>query len=278
MPSANLVVNLTNFPTLQTITNLVRSDVRDDMAGATNTIGEGQILVDNLNTSLTMANFFNSAVRELSRQLRIQQAPMLIVDNYIIENIPPINGPMGFQVADPAVQVAIGANGYFDGTDWHASYCLPPNVYQVVRCWERLTSSNDVFQDMGEPSNGMAGVYQTSGWGRWEWRRNMVWTPGSLDYRDLRIRFLMILDPQMVAHADPATTYLPIMDCEEAIARKIGRMYARRQGGGMYQIALQEEQAATKMFLNEEVKRQQGTNYVTLAYGCESPPVLNYGQ
>jgi hypothetical protein len=273
-----VLVDLTNFPTIQTITNLVRSDVRDDMAGATSTIGEGQILVDNTSTSLTMANFFNSAVRELSRQLRIQQAPMLIVDNYIVEGIPPINGPLGLAVADPSVQVAIGQNGYFDGTDWHYSYRLPPNVYQVTRCWERQTSSGGVFQDMGEPSDGLAGVYQTSGWGRWEWRRNMVWMPGSLDTRDLRTRFLMILDTQMVANADPATTYLPIMDCEEAIARKIGRMYARRQGGGMYQIAQQEEVAATRMFLNEEVKRQQGTNYATLAYGNESAPVVNFGQ
>jgi hypothetical protein len=273
-----VTVDVTNFPTIQTITNLVRSDVRDDMAGATNTLGEGQILVDNLGISVTMANFFNSAVRELSRQLRIQSAPMLIGDNFIIENIPPMNGPMGLAVADPSVQVAIGANGYFDGTDWHSALALPAGVYQVIRCWERRTASNDTFADMGEPSDGMAGLYQGQGWGRWEWRQNMVWTPGSLDNRDLRIRWLMILNAQFVQNSNPATTYLPIMDCEEAVARKISRMYARRQGGGMYPIALQEEVAATRMFLNEEVHRQQGTNYTTLAYGSESPPVLSYGQ
>src|SRR6185312_1735080 len=99
---STVLVDVTSYPSVQTITNLVRSDVRDDMAGATGTIGEGQILVDNLNVSVTMANFFNSAVRELSRQLRLQNAPMLITDNYIIENIPPLNGPQGLQVADPA--------------------------------------------------------------------------------------------------------------------------------------------------------------------------------
>src|SRR5271168_2676338 len=123
------LLNVTSFPTLQTITNLVRSDVRDDMAGATGTVGEGQILIDNITVSVTMANFFNSAVRELSRQLRLQNAPMLVIDNYIIENIPPLNGPQGLAVADPAVQVAIGTNGYFDGSEWHASYCLPQGVF-----------------------------------------------------------------------------------------------------------------------------------------------------
>lgn len=273
-----VLVDVTNFPSLATITNLVRSDVRDDMAGSTNTLGEGQILVDNTSISVTMMNFFNSAVRELCRQLRIQQAPMLIVDNYIISNIPPINGPQGLGVADPAVQVAFGANGYFDGTLWHASLGLPTGVYQVTRCWERQTSSNAEFQDMGEPANGMAGVYQGQGFGRWEWRQNMVWTPGSLDNRDLRIRFLLTLNAQFTPNINPATVYLPIMDCEEAIAGKIGRRYARRQGGQMYQIAQQEEMAATKMFLNEEVKRSQGQEYETLAYGNEGPPVLAYGQ
>jgi hypothetical protein len=247
------------------------------MAGATNTIGEGQILVDNLATSVTMANFFNSAVRELSRQLRLVSAPMLIADNYIITNIPPINGPMGFQVADPSVQCYVGFNGYYDGTFWHSTYGLPQGLFQVLRCWERQTSSQNTFQDMGEPSDGLAGVYQTNGWGCWEWRQDQVCLPGSLDYRDLRLRYLMILNAIFVANAPPATTYLPIMDCEESIARKIGRMYARRQGGALYEMAKAEEADATRDFINEQVKRQQGANYQTLAYGNEEPPVLGWG-
>lgn len=276
---ALVVVDITVYPTLQTVTNLVRSDVRDDMAGATNTIGEGQILVDNLQTSVTMANFFNSAVRELCHEMRVQSAPALIGDNFIIRNIPPINGPMGLQVADPTVQVAIAPapQGYYDGSIWHPTYCLPASTYEVIRLWERQTDSNDTFADMGEPSNGMAGVYQSYGFGRWEWRTGMVFMPGSLDNRDLRVRWLMALNPIMVANANPATTYLPIIGCEEAVARKIGRLYARRQNGGMYETAAMEAKEATTMFLNEINHRKQGTEYPTLAYGNEQPPVVNYG-
>jgi len=275
---ANVVVDLTSYPNIQTIANLARSKVRDDMAGATDTVGEGQILVDDISVSVTMANFFNSAVRELCRKLRVINAPMLIADNYIIRNIPPINGPMGFQIADPTVQCYVAFNGYFDGTDWHASYGLPQGVFQVIRCWERETGSNDVMQDMGEPSDGLAGVYQTNGWGRWEWRQDMICLPGSLDYRDLRIRYLMILNALFVANANPATTYLPIMDCEEAVASIIARLYAARQGGDLYQMRKDEADAAIFDFLNEQNHRKQGTNYPTLAYGNETPPVINFGQ
>lgn len=279
---ANVVVNVTSFPTIQTITNLVRSDVRDDMPGATDTVGEGQILVDNMQTSVTMANFFNSAVRELCRKLRIVDAPMLIADNYILSNLPPLNGPMGFQVADPAVQVYIGFNGYFDGTLWHNgsgnSWQLPQGCFEVVRCWERQHESNNVFCDMGEPANGLAGLYQTCGFGRWEWRQNMVVLPGSLDYRDLRLRYKMILNALFVAHADPATTYLPIMGCEEAVARIIDRLYAARQGGAVYEMRKAEADAAIYDMENESIKGKQGQNYPTPAYGNEAPPVLNWGQ
>jgi len=136
---ANVVVDVTSFPNIKTITDLVRSDVRDDMAGATDTLGEGQILVNDMSLSVTMSNLFNSAVRELTRKLRIVNAPMLIADNYILKNIPPMNGPMGFQVADPSVQVYVGFNGYYDGTEWNQNWRLPQGCYQVMRCWERLT-------------------------------------------------------------------------------------------------------------------------------------------
>lgn len=278
---ANVVVDVTSYPTIQTITNLVRSDVRDDMAGATDTVGEGQILVDDITTSVTMANLFNSAVREVARRLRLVNAPMLIADNYVMYNIPPINGPMGFQVADPAVQCYIAFNGYYDGTDWHNgagnSWQLPQGVFQVLRCWERENGSNNNFQDMGEPSEGLAPVYQTSGWGRWEWRQDMICVPGSLDYRDLRIRYLMILNAYFVANANPTTTYLPIMDCEEAVARTIDRLYAARQGGAVYDMRKAESDAAIYDLLAEQVRRRQGTNYPTLAYGSEAAPVINFG-
>lgn len=270
MPQASVLIGVTNYPTIQTITNLVRSDVRDDMAGNTNTLGEGQILVDNTGISVTMANLFNSATRELCRELRLQNATMLIRDNYVIYNIPPLNGPKGLAVADPAVQVGIGVNGYYDGTLWHSSYGLPVGVFQVIRCWERQNASNDTFADMGEPSNGLAGVYQSQGWGRWEWRNDMVWMPGSLDNRDLRIRYLASLETLFLPNVDVTTTYVPIIGCEESIARKIERLYSVRQGGAMYEMRMAEESKATKMFLNEQIKRQQGANYQTLAYGNES--------
>ena len=275
-----VVLNISDFPSLLTITNLIRSKVRDDMPGATGTIGEGQILVNNMQISVTMANFFNEAVKETARALRIIEAPCLIADNYIIEGIPPLSGPLGLATADPTVQVWISSAGYYNGSTLSPQWRLPSGVYDVERVWERETASNDNFCDMGEPAQGLAGVYQTSGFGRWEWRQNRINLPGSLDTRDLRVRYKMLLTDQIVASiptSQYATTYVPILDCSGLVAAKVVRMYAYRQGGTMYQMALQEEATAKSELLDPIVHRMQGANYPTQAYGDESPPVISWG-
>jgi hypothetical protein len=57
-----------NYPSLAEIANLARSKVNDDKAGATGTPGEGQILT---NSSVTLQNFMNSAIRDTYRDVRI---------------------------------------------------------------------------------------------------------------------------------------------------------------------------------------------------------------
>src|ERR1700744_3008053 len=90
------------YPTIETVLNLVRSLVLDDMPGATGIVGQGQIYVDDMSVSVTLSNFFNAALRELCRDLRTSQGPMLIRDNVIVTGLTPINGPNGLAAPDPA--------------------------------------------------------------------------------------------------------------------------------------------------------------------------------
>ena len=76
---------LANYPSLQVIANLVRSLVNDDKAGATGTPGEGQILT---NSSVTLQNLMNSAIRDTYRDVRIMGQPTLIKDLKLIPVAP----------------------------------------------------------------------------------------------------------------------------------------------------------------------------------------------
>src|SRR6266705_1289080 len=100
---------------LLTIMNLVRALVMDSQAGATGTPGEGQILTDNPAISPFVQPFLNSSIRELYRELRNVGQPTLLKDNVIVEGLTPVHSPrFGLAAADPAVQVYLGVNGYFD--------------------------------------------------------------------------------------------------------------------------------------------------------------------
>ncbi len=55
------------------------------MPGATGTVGEGQIIVDNQNISVKLINAMNEAIRQTFRKLRTVGDPTLIADNYIVK-------------------------------------------------------------------------------------------------------------------------------------------------------------------------------------------------
>jgi hypothetical protein len=108
----NVVVGVNQFPSLEDVTNLVRSLVNDDGAGATDTVGEGQIFVDNPSISPAMQRLLNASLKELYRELRIAGDPTLIADNYVLTNLPVIFGPEGQGVASPETQQSLGFQGF----------------------------------------------------------------------------------------------------------------------------------------------------------------------
>ena len=183
------VVVVINYPSMETITSLVRSIVRDDMAGATGTIGEGQVFVDNLALSVTLGNFFNSSLRELCRALRIASSPTLIRDNYDLIGLPVVNGPLGSATPDPSIQVSLGFTGFFDGSEIWPDFTLPSDCLHADVVWERQTGTNNSFSPMSQPARSLAGINQGVMNGEWEWRGDAIWMRGSLQSCDLRLRY-----------------------------------------------------------------------------------------
>src|ERR1700744_6481350 len=99
MPGLNVVGGSIRYPSLQSMADLFRSQINDDMSGATDTPGEGQI---DTNTSPFLLTFMNSGIRELYSDLRNVGDPALILDNYLLLGIPPISAQ------NPAQRVTLG--------------------------------------------------------------------------------------------------------------------------------------------------------------------------
>jgi hypothetical protein len=264
------------YPSIQTVLDLVRSLVLDDMAGATSTVGEGQIYVDNMAVSVTLSNFFNSALREFCRELRIIGGPMLIRDNYLLLGLPPVNSSLGLAVPNPAVQCYVNGTGYFDGTAMHPTLLLPADFVTPIAVWERLNASNGAFQPMTQAVGALAGVNQVQRLGEFEWRGEALWMHGATTVRDMRLRYFGKLVNLYAKGVDVTQCYIPINGCEEALADKIVRSIARRMSPERLADAVTAAAASLYAFRNEQVKQKQGLEYQPQAFGSEAGPQLGY--
>lgn len=261
---------------LATIMNLVRSLINDTQAGATATPGEGQIFTNNPAISPFTQPFLNSSIRELYRELRNVGQPTLIKDNVIITALPVVNSPInGVGGPDPAVQTYLSTTGYFDGVQLWPAFLLPGDVLYLEKIWERQTGTNDNFQEMDQPQEGLAGVAQGPCFKEWEWRNDNANFHGATTERDVRLRYYCALPQFFSQTLDFETTYVPIMDCTDAVAYKTAVKYARMLGSpGLADL---QAEAKEQMFQlkNATTRRAQTVEYQRQSYGNSSPDLNN---
>jgi hypothetical protein len=263
---------------LQTIMNLVRSIVNDTQAGATSTPGEGQILTDNPAISPFTQPFLNSAIREVYRELRNNGQPTLIKDNVIILGLTPVFSPTyGLAAQDPAVQVYLGFGGYFDGNSINSNLLLPSDMIAPLRVYERQTGTNNQFAPMTQPQFGLPSIKQQNYFGLWEWRNDNIWMCGATETRDLRLRYTCSLPQFFSDTLDFNSTFVPIIDCVDAVAYKTAVKYAQMLGSpGLAEL---KEEAKAQMFQlkNSNVRRAQTVNYMRDAYGIWNNYIDSWG-
>lgn len=264
------------YPSIQTVLDLVRSLVLDDMAGATDTVGEGQIYVDDMNVSVTLSNFFNAALEELCRDLRTSSGPMLIRDNYLLLGLPPINSALGLAAPNPAVQCYVNGAGYFDGTQMHPTLLLPQDFYLPIKVSERLNNSDDSFDEVYQTVQGLPSCNQGSKFGRYEWRQDGIYLQGALTTRDLQLRYWSSLVDLYTKGVDLTQTYIPIKGCKSPLADKIVVKIARRISPERLADAKQSAKESLFSFLNEQAQQKQGLEYDPPAFGSESGPQLGF--
>jgi hypothetical protein len=275
-PTIN-VPQSTGSTSLATIMDLVRALVNDTQAGATGTPGEGQIFTNNPAISPFTQPFLNSSIRELYRELRNVGQPTLIKDNVIITNLPVVNSPTyGSGQPDSAVQVYLSTSGFFDGVSIDSSYLLPGDMIYPEKLWERATGTNDNFTAMTQPQFGLPPVQQSEWLGQWEWRGDQIWMPGSTQARDIRMRYWAQLSQFFSATLDFNSTYVPILDCTDAVAYKTAVKYARMLGSPGLEDLKQE--AAVQMFQlkNATTRRAQSITYNRIPYGNSDGDLNNY--
>jgi hypothetical protein len=176
----------------------------------------------------------------------------------------PINGVAG---ADPAVQTVLSLGGYFDGVKQWQNYLLPSDMLYPERLWERQTGSNDSFQPMTQSKFGLAPRPQVQWLSEWEWRNNNLNFNGALEMRDIRMRYYASLPTFFSQTLNFSTTYVPILDCTDAVAYKTAVKYARMLGSpGLADLAVESKEQMFQL-KNANTRRAQSVNYMRIPYG-----------
>lgn len=253
------------YPSLAAATNLFRSLINDDVAGATGTVGEGQVMPD---TNPAMLVFLNSAIRDLFDDLENIGSPTLVKDNYLLTAVPVVNGSQGVGAVSPETQVYLSYAGYNDGTAMNGSLKLPIDCVGVEEVWERESGTSDGFMPMRRVASldpGSQGYVM----GTWEDRGDAIWMPGALTVRDLRLRYNATFPDYFGTNIDFTQTFVPILGSLNAIAFKSLALYSIRLAPAQYPVAKQAADDAVSKLKNKIVRRAQPTGAVRLDYLCQ---------
>ena len=261
---------------LATIMDLVRSLVNDTQAGVTNTPGEGQIFTNNPAISPFTQPFLNSSIRELYRELRNVGEPVLIKDNIILTGLPIINSPtQGLGQSDPAVQTVLSTSGYFDGTQIWPNFQLPGDMLYPTKLWERQTGSNNPFRMMDAPSAGLESLWQGPYLRQWEWRNNNLNFRGATQSVDIRMRYYCSLPQFFSQTLDFSSTYVPVLDCTDAVAYMTAVKYARMLGSPGLADLLAESKNQMFQLKNANTRRMQHEDFARIPFGNSSGDLNN---
>lgn len=261
---------------LATIMDLVRSLINDTQAGATNTPGEGQIFTNNSAISPFTQPFLNSSIRELYRELRNVGTATLIKDNIVIYNLPIVNSPtQGLGNPDPTVQTYLSTGGYFDGVQIWPNLLLPSDLIYPEEVWERQTGTTNNFASMIQSQFGLRGIAQVPWLGEWEWRNDNINFHVATQPRDIRLRYYAKLPTFFSPTLDFSSTFVPIMDCTDAVAYKTAVKYARMLGSPGLADLIGEAKEQMYQLKNANTRRAQSVDYHRIPYGNSDGDINN---
>lgn len=246
------------FPTMGEIMNLARSKVNDTFRGLRGE--QGRILSNSAKFTLP---FFNDALKTIGRKLRVEGVKWPVEDNYIMFNV------TALAETNPAIQIYIGYDGFFDGIKINPIPRLPPNLAQPYDLWEQNAGSGLPFYPMAQPQGGLPSCIQGPRLGVWEWRKNRIYMVGSTQTKNLRLKFLsgvpnyFTIDPLLFDE-----TPVGIADCSTAMANLIAAAYGGARGGDAQGIAgcLTAADDAIEDMANEAIRRQQTQTFRRRSY------------
>jgi hypothetical protein len=239
------------------VTNLARAVVNDAFTSRTGVPGGGRILTDN---AAFMIPFLNSAMAELQARLINNGVQSFKIDNVELTPIIPIVQP------DPAVQVSLTYNGYFNGTKQYSTPQLPNDLLIPEFLWSRPTGSDLPFKPMSQPQEGLLSYNQGPFLTTWEWRDDGIYMNGATQTADIRIRYIKKM-PYFTGTENFQTTTIPIQGSVNILAYMVASKYALARGATDVMPLDAQVEKYFLLLIKHYVRQRQSIEYRRPSYG-----------
>lgn len=133
---------------------------------------------------------------------------------------------------DPAVQVRLDWNGYFDGANTDIFKKLPSDFIAPIAVDERISGGTRNFLEMDDLSESGLPLAQKQAWNKaWEWRGDAIYFPGATSATDIRLRYWSYAADFVPAATTPfANQTVPILRCQDALSNYICAEVAAARG------------------------------------------------
>jgi hypothetical protein len=246
---ASAVVTQSAYPTCGQVMNRARAYVNDSYRG-----GAGRILTNQASLSVEC---LNGAFEELSDKIGNNGGITLIKDNVILTPIPALPQP------DPAVQIQITYNGFFNGVEMLSGPVLPSDCRAPLKLWERQFGSGLPFVPMTQPMEGLPSAFQGQWLRFWEYRQDAICLCGSTITEELRLRYetrFPVIAPDS-PDDDWQNTEIDILSSVNALATIVAYNYARARGSPGAAIMQADAEKMMRYIVRRYTRRAQAIPY-----------------
>lgn len=239
------------FPTADDVLNLTRARLNDTILSAA-----GNVFSNDQNYTFTL---LNGAFQHLQEDLANAGEPALLQE-IVLENCPIVDG------TDPALQVFISCQWYFDGVSYFDAPVLPFDCILPLRVQERQSGTQQIFTQVSPTNDGLPDLVKTNYLRCYDWRNNALYMPGANIERDVRIRYASYL-PDIPSDG---TAPVPLIRCRDALAHYTAAEFAFSRGSpeanAVGNSFLGMGQASMKRMMNRETRRQQRGQHRRIGY------------
>lgn len=203
----------------------------------------GQLLS---NTNSFSQQAVNSGWRKLQNKLADLRYSGLQSDTVFLA-VPAVDG------TDPATQVSIGFDGYYDGATTVAAPALPATLIRPYDLTERISGSAALFIEMDVAPWSLPRVPKLQWNGQWLWRNNAIWMPGAVTVTDISMTYAALLADFIDATLPWFNQPMPILNCMDAMADYICCEIKIAQNDAAGAVAFQASaEDKTAMLLNQD--------------------------